>query len=73
MLEKIQNRLHDIITNDELSNFDIIQLIEQLGGYLNLQTIAQRAKTLGVDYNCVKMSNIEKIELFGVKFVIDNA
>lgn len=72
MLEKVQARLHDIIVSDELSNFDIIQLIEQLGGYLNLQTIAHRAKVKGIDYNCVKMSSVEKVELFGVKFVIDN-
>ena len=72
MLQKIQQRLHDIISSGELDNLEIIQLIEQLGNYLNIQTIAQKAKYLGVDYNCVKMSNIQKVELFGVKFVIDN-
>ena len=73
MLEKIQSRLHELVQNNELHNFEIIQLIEQLGGYLNLETIASRAKRKGVDYNCVKKSNIEKVELFGVKFIIDNA
>lgn len=72
MLQKVQQRLHDIISSGELDNFEIIQLIEQLGGYLNLKTMAQKAKELNIDYNCVKMSNIQKVNLFGVKFVIDN-
>jgi len=40
MLQKIQQRLHDIISSGELENSEIIQLIEQLGSYLNIQTIA---------------------------------
>ncbi len=72
MFEKIEKRLHEVIQGGELTNDEIIQLIEQLGSYLNLETIASRAKRLGIDYNCIKKSKVEKIELFGVKFVVDN-
>jgi phosphotransferase system IIB component len=72
MLEKIKKRLHEVIQSGELENHEIIQLIELLGSYLNLETMASRSKRLNIDYNCVKKSSIYKIELFGVKFVIEN-
>lgn len=50
----------------------LIQEIELIGKYLELKTVAAKAKELNTDYNNVKKSNMKKIELFGVKFVIDN-
>lgn len=72
MFEKIQNRLHEVIQNGELDNNEIIQLIELLGAYLNIETMANRAKRLNIDYNCVKKSSVYKVDMFGVKFVVDN-
>lgn len=69
IIEHIEKRIH----NGELSNNDLIQLIEVIGSdYLQLKTIAQKAKDLNTDYNNVKCSKIAKINLFGTKFVIDN-
>lgn len=69
IVEHIEKRIH----NGELSNNDLVQLIEVIGSdYLQLKTIAQKAKELNTDYNNVKCSNIEKVNIFGVKFVIDN-
>jgi hypothetical protein len=69
IIEHIEMRIH----NGELSNSDLVQLIEVIGSdYLQLKTIAQKAKEMNTDYNNVKCSKIEKVELFGVKFVIDN-
>lgn len=55
-----------------ISNKEIVQYIELLGSYLNLKTIADKAKELNTDYNNVKKSSIEKVTIFNVKFIIDN-
>jgi len=56
----------------EVSNLELVQYLELVGSYLNLKTIAQKAKELNTDYNNVKKSALPKVTLFGVKFVIDN-
>lgn len=71
LINKISEHLHQRIANNELSNSDIVQLIEQLGGYLNLKTIPDYAKENNLSYNGVK--KFRKIHnIFGVRFVIDN-
>jgi hypothetical protein len=70
IIQHIEKRIHD----GELSNNDLVQLIEVIGSdYLQLKTISQKAKEMNTDYNNVKCSKIGKINLFGIKFVIDNA
>lgn len=56
---------------NELSNDDMVQLIEYCAGFLNLKTIPQYAKDNNLSYNGAK--NFRTIKtLFGVQFVIDN-
>jgi len=56
---------------NELDNDSLLQLIELVGGYLNLKSITKYAADNNMSYNGVK--NHRKVkELFGVKFVIDN-
>jgi hypothetical protein len=50
----IKGHLVKRIENGELSNDDLVQLIELLGGYLNLSTIPNYAKLNGLSYNGVK-------------------
>jgi hypothetical protein len=57
--------------NKLLSNEDLVQIIEQCGSYLNLMTIAEYAKQNKISYNGAK-NHREQLELFGVKFIIDN-
>jgi hypothetical protein len=57
--------------NNELDNNSLVQLIELAGSYLNLQTLPNWAAANGKSYNGAKMQK-NKIELFGVKFIIDN-
>ena len=68
-------KLCDFVTektmNGELSNNDLVQLIEVAGAFLNLQTIPEYAKAKNLSYNGVK-NHREIIEIFNVKFVIDN-
>jgi len=54
-----------------LNNNNLVQIIEHIGGLLNLQTISDYAVENSMSYNGVKkFRNV--INLFGVKFVIDN-
>ena len=54
-----------------LNNNDLVQIIEHIGGYLNLKTRAGYAKENNLSYNGAKKFR-NNIELFGVKFIIDN-
>ncbi len=68
-------KLCDFVTektmNGELSNNDLVQLIEVSGAFLNLQTISDYSKEKGLSYNGVK-NHRQIIEIFNTKFVIDN-
>ena len=68
-------KLCDFVTQKtmlgELSNNDLVQLIEVAGAFLNLQTIPDYANSKGLSYNGVK-NHREIIEIFNTKFVIDN-
>ncbi len=63
LVNTIEEHLTKRITNGELSNNDLVQLIELVGSYLNLTTIADYARQN-------KLRHVTKI--FNVKFVIDN-
>ena len=71
LVNKICEHLSNRIENNELSNDEIVQIIELCGRYLNLQTISDYAKENKMSYNGVKKFR-KIIELFNVKFVIDN-
>jgi hypothetical protein len=71
MKEKILNRLSELIETNQLNNEDLVQIIEHVGGYLNLETISEYAKKNNLSYNGVKKCR-KIIKLFNVKFVIDN-
>ena len=56
--------------NDKIQR-NLVQIIELCGSYLNLQTIPYYAKSHNLSYNGVKKTRT-KMEIFNVKFVIDN-
>lgn len=70
--EHLGKRLHNV----ELSNNEMVSLIDLIGGYLNLSTIANYATLNKISYNGVleriKSGKIKEHTLFGVRFVIDN-
>ena len=66
-LEKLGESLH----KGNWSNEGLVQLIELAGSYLNAKPIAAYAADNGMSYNGAKNFRTN-IELFGVKFVIDN-
>lgn len=69
--EKLKTFIFQKFQDGELDNDTLVQLIEQAGNYLNLQTISDYAKTHKMSYNGVK-NNRTIITLFNVSFVIDN-
>jgi hypothetical protein len=68
-------KLCDFVTQKtmlgELSNNDLVQLIEVAGSFLNIKTIPDYAKENNLTYNGVK-NHRKIIEIFNTKFVIDN-
>lgn len=71
LTNKICEHISGRITSGELDNADLVQIIEHLGGYLNLQTISNYAREKGMSYNGAKRFR-ERVNLFGVGFVVDN-
>lgn len=69
--EKVISRLHNLITENQLSNECLVQIIEVCGLYLNLCTISKYAKDNNMSYNGVK-NHREVKNILGLKFVIDN-
>jgi hypothetical protein len=72
----IKEHLQKRLQNNELSNTEMVDLIDTIGMYLNLKTIANYATIENISYNGVlarvKSGKIKEYELFGVKFIIDN-
>lgn len=70
--EHLGKRLHNV----ELSNEEMVSLIDLIGSYLNLSTIANYATLNKISYNGVleriKSGKIKEYQLFGVRFIIEN-
>lgn len=70
--EHLGKRLHNI----ELTNDEMVSIIDLIGSYLNFCTIANYATINNISYNGVleriKSGKIKEHTLFGVRFVIDN-
>lgn len=72
MKDKILHRFSELIEKENaLTNSDLIQIIEHIGAYLNLQTISDYAKSNNISYNGTKKFR-KTVKIFNVKFVIDN-
>lgn len=71
LINKILTHLGERIDKGELSNDDMVQLIEFAGQFLNLKTIPDYAKDNNLSYNGVKKHREIKI-IFNVQFVIGN-
>lgn len=71
LINTICDHLSRRIENGELSNDDMVQIIELIGGYLNLSTISDYSKQNNLSYNGAKRFRKVK-KIFNVKFVIDN-
>lgn len=70
-MKPLHERLDKYLYENKISNEELVQIIEVVGTYLNLQTISGYARHKNMSYNGVKKCR-KTINLFGVKFVIDN-
>lgn len=69
--DKLKTFIFQKFQDGELGNDTLVQLIAQCGNYLNLKTISDYATDNKMSYNGVK-NNRKVVELFNVKFIIDN-
>ena len=69
--EKLEKFIYDKFNQNQLSNEDLVQIIELCGLLLNVQTIPDYAKENNMSYNGVKKGR-QITKIFNVKFVIDN-
>ncbi len=74
--DKIKLHLGQLVQKDELSNPEIIEILDSLAAFLNLKTISDYAKAENITYNGVlkriEQKKVSEYILFGTKFIIDN-
>ena len=70
-MSDLVNRFEKHIYDGKVSNDELVQIIAMCGEYLNLKTISDYCRNTGTSYNGAKNFR-NKVELFGVKFIIDN-
>jgi hypothetical protein len=69
--QKLIDFLDEKMHTNNFTNEDLVQFIEAVGRYLNLQTIPDYAKEHKMSYTGVRdHRNVETI--FNVKFVVEN-
>jgi len=66
------NKLEESIFNGYIDNNVMVQIIELLKGYLNLQTLSNYAKSENISYNAAKKRKKETLIINGITFVINN-
>jgi len=67
----ISDLISEKVESGQLSNEELVQIIELSGSYLNLCSISDYAKENNLSYNGVKKTR-KIVTLFNQKFVIDN-
>ena len=70
-IDKIEEYVYKCLQKDELSDEDLVQIIERINYYLNLKTIQKYANDNSLSYNGAKKHR-KIIKLFGCKFIADN-
>lgn len=76
LTDKIIQHLCERVQNNELTNDEIINIIESLSCYLNLETISHFAKRKALSYNGVlkqiETGKLKTIDFFSIKFIVEN-
>ena len=70
-MSDLVSRFEKHIFDNKVSNEELVQIIELCGKYLNLKTISDYCRDNKISYNGAKNFR-NNIELFNVKFIIDN-
>jgi len=70
-LSELEQVLEESVILNELSNDDLVHIIELSARYLNALTISEYAKANNLSYNGVKKCRLTKM-ILGRKFVLEN-
>ena len=68
----LQNKLFENYENGAITDVQLVQIFEQISGYLNLKTITNYAKANKITYNGALSRKLRKIEIDKITFIIDN-
>ena len=69
---ELQHKLFYNYENGAISDEQLVQIFEQISGYLNLKTITNYAKANKITYNGALKRKLHKIEIDKITFIIDN-
>ncbi len=69
---KLQNKLFENYQNCDVTNDQLVQIIEQSALYLNLRTITNYAKENKISYNGALKRKLNKVIIDNQTFIIDN-
>lgn len=70
-IDNLLVKIDGLVKSGDLTNADLVQIIELCGDYLNLKSITDYARDNQMSYNGVKKFR-KIILLFNHKFVVDN-
>tara|TARA_B100000809_G_scaffold71197_1_gene68815 strand:+ start:39 stop:272 length:234 start_codon:yes stop_codon:yes gene_type:complete len=70
-VDKIEEYIYRCLQKNELSNENLVQIIERVNDYLNLKTINKYATDNNISYNGAK-NNRSVLKLFGCRFIAEN-
>jgi len=69
---ELRDNLFSSYESGEISNTDLVQIIELSSIYLNLKTITNYAKSNGISYNGALKRRLNKVKIDKQTFIIDN-
>ncbi len=70
-INKVDEYIYKCLSNGELDNDDLVQIIERINTYLNLKTIQRYANDNKISYNGAK-NHRGVINVIGLKLIPDN-
>ena len=70
--DQIKDLLFKASFEGELSNADLVQIIEHCTSFLNLKTKTNYAKANRITYNGAKHRKTQQLKIDGKTFIIDN-
>lgn len=69
---ELQSKLFENYQNGDVTNDQLVQIIEQSALYLNLRTITNYAKENKISYNGALKRKLNKVIIDNQTFIIDN-
>jgi hypothetical protein len=69
-IDNIKTLIGKTYQEGDISDYDLVQIIELCGCYLNPLTISDYARKEGISYNGAKKH--PTVNIFGIKFIFNN-